>query len=219
MTTTGENKLQKRQQSLPFVALPKATITDNALVYNDQPPTFEEWQAHGTALQKCSGAALWWVGDWFVWGEQQFGEKAYQAVGDYEPETVRKAVWVASRVSLGARRPNLPFTFHQEVAPLDPAAQEHWLAVAESHAMTRQELRASIKAGRVMSQAEIDAQKTIAPALVDVELVFHGAPWQRFVKQQWVDRNKASAEEKRRWLEALREPARMAAELEKELAG
>jgi hypothetical protein len=84
--------------------------------------------------------------------------------------------------------------------------------------MTRQELRASIKAGKIMRQSDIDAQKQIAGALVDVELVFFGAPWQRFVKQQWEARSAVSIEEKRRWLEALREPARMAAQLEQELA-
>jgi len=80
------------------------------------------------------------------------------------------------------------------------------------------ELRASIKVGRIVSQEEIDAQRAIAPALVDVELVFHDPKWLRFVKQQWNDRASIPVDEKRRWLEALREPARMAAELEKELA-
>ena len=121
---TGESKVPQKPQSLPFVALPKATITNNALIYNDQPPTFDEWMTHGAALQQCSGAALWWIGDWFVWGEQQFGESAYQAVGDYEPETVRCAVWVSSRVSRANRRASLSWTHHQQVAALDPADQD-----------------------------------------------------------------------------------------------
>jgi hypothetical protein len=218
MTTTGAIAHQPKPRSLPFVALPKATLTDNALVYSDQPPTFEEWQAHGKALQQCSGAALWWVGDWFVYGENRFGEEAYQAVGDYEPETVRKAVWVSSRVPLRHRTPLLSWKHHDAVASQEPADQVKWLGLAVEHQLTTRELYASIKAGRVVSQSEIDAQKTIAPALVDVELVFHDPKWQRFVKQQWADRNNVPSEEKRRWLEALREPARMAAELEKELA-
>jgi hypothetical protein len=105
------------------------------------------------------------------------------------------------------------------VSALEPAEQVKWLGLAVVNKLTTRELSASIKAGQVVRQADIDAQKQIAGALVDVELVFFGAPWQRFVKQQWEARSAVSTEEKRRWLEALREPARMAAQLEQELNG
>jgi hypothetical protein len=217
MTTTGAITHQPKPQSLQFVALPKASLTENGLTY-DQTPTFAEWEAHGKALQQCSGATLWWVGDWFVYGENRFGEESYQAVGDYEPETVRCAVWVSSRVVLHNRRAEISWNHHKIIASLEPAEQVKWLGLAVEHKLTTRELSASIKAGQVVRQADIDAQKQIAGALVDVELVFHDPKWQRFVKQQWADRNNVPSEEKRRWLEALREPARMAAELEKELA-
>lgn len=217
MTTTGAIAHQPKPQSLQFVALPKASLTENGLTY-DQTPTFAEWEAHGKALQQCSGATLWWVGDWFVYGEGRFGEEAYQGVGDYHTETIRTAVWVCSRVSQRNRRASLGHLHHRLVAAMDEPDQVKWLGLAVEHKLTTRELSASIKAGKIMRQADIDAQKQIAGALVDVELVFFGAPWQRFVKQQWEARSAVSIEEKRRWLEALREPARMAAELEKELA-
>ena len=217
MTTTGAITHQPKPQSLQFVALPKASLTENGLTY-DQTPTFAEWEAHGKALQQCSGATLWWVGDWFVYGEGRFGEEAYQAVGDYEPETVRLSVWVASRCLPANRRKELSHKHHALVAAMLPDEQAKWLDLSVKHKLTTRELSASIKVGQVVRQADIDAQKQIAGALVDVELVFFGAPWQRFVKQQWEARNTVGIDEKRRWLEALREPARMAAELEKELA-
>jgi hypothetical protein len=196
--------------------LPKLAATDSSLIYTEI-PTYAEWDAHGKSLDRCNAAILWWIGDWFIYGENRFGEEAYQAVGEYETETVRWAVWVASRVAQSNRRPELRHKHHQYVAALEPADQVKWLGLAVEHKLTTRELSASIKAGQVVRQADIDAQKQIAGALVDVELVFFGAPWQRFVKQQWEARNTVSIEEKRRWLEALREPARMAAELEKEL--
>lgn len=214
--TTGAITHQPKPQSLQFVALAKLAATDSSLIYTEI-PTYAEWDAHGKSLDRCNAAILWWIGDWFIYGENHFGEEAYQAVGDYEPETVRNAVWVASRVRQ-ANRNSLSYSHHQEVAALEEHDQIKWLAIAESERLTKRELRASIKAGQVVRQADIDAQKQIAGALVDVELVFFGAPWQRFVKQQWEARSAVSIEEKRRWLEALREPARMAAQLEQELA-
>lgn len=214
--TTGVSTRRKEQQELPFVTLPKASLTECALFY-EQTPTYAEWEAHGLALRQCSGAALWWIGDWFVWGEQQFGEEAYQAVGYYEPETIRKAIWISSRIPLANRNSKLSHAHHQEVAACSPGEQGKWLDLAEKEGLTKNELRASIKAGKVVTQDEIDQQRELAPALVDVELVFQTPHWLRFVKQQWIDRDKLPVGEKRRWLEALREPARMAAELEREL--
>lgn len=215
--TTGGTKIQQRQQSLSFVALPKATLTENALAYGEAKPTFDEWQEHGKALQQCSGAALWWVGDWFVYGEQQFGEMAYQAVGDYEPETVRGAVWTCSRVLQKNRKAELGFMHHKMVAAMPESEQVKWLGLAVEHQLTTRELSASIKAGRIVRQPEIDAQKLIGPALVDVELVFHNPQWQRFVKQQWPERDRIDMAEKLRWLAVLREPVEMYETLKREV--
>jgi hypothetical protein len=195
--------------------LPKATLTGNALSY-DKPPTFEEWQAHGKALQSCSGSVLWWIGDWFVWGEKQFGEEAYQAVGDYEPETVRNAVFVCSRVGQ-SNRVSLGFWHHSAVAALDDEQQKRWLAKAEELELTVRELRASIKTGRVVLQAEIEAQKLIAPALTDVGVVFHSPEWMRWEKQKWPERDSLPLAVRREWLRELEVPAKMYETLRKEL--
>lgn len=201
---------------MPFVALPKASLTENALVYN-QKPNFGEWVAAGSLLQRADKAARWWLGDWFVWGEQEFGDQAYQAVEDSDPEQLRWAIYCAQRVALCNRRPKLLFGHHQAVAHLEPAEQDKWLGIAEDKRLSVRELKASIKAGKLMLQEDIDALQRSLPQIGDIAFVFASPVWQRFKHQDWAERDKATIEQRKAWLEMLREPAEMAATLAREL--
>ena len=207
--TTGGKLVQSKQPSKPSITLPNASLTPQALCY-DAKPSFDEWQAHGEFLRSCNGASMWWIGDWFVWGEQEFGEEAYQAVDGYDSETIRKAIWVSNNVTLDRRNPKLSWTHHSCIASCDAASQTKWLDAAQEHDLTQRELQASIKAGKLITQADLDARKAESVGdLLDLQLIFADPRWLRFKKQQWNNRHNLAPEQRLAWLEVLKEAAEM----------
>src|SRR4030042_1838208 len=122
-------KIIKREES--ELVFPACEITAVGLGMPDD-LTFERWEQIGQTLRKIEGARLWWFGDWCNFGERKYGEKYSQALeaGDYEYGTLRDAAWVADRIELSRRRDNCSFSMHREVAPLDEADQDRWLAPA-----------------------------------------------------------------------------------------
>lgn len=95
-------------------------------------PTWDEWEALGLWLQRIDGAIQWWIGDWVNVGELEFGERAAQAVDatGWEIKTLLQYRWVCEKVAIAQRVEGLSFFHHREVADLDAAAQEAWLARA-----------------------------------------------------------------------------------------
>ncbi|MDA2921099.1 hypothetical protein MYX76_16680 [Desulfobacterota bacterium AH_259_B03_O07] len=69
-----------------------------------------------------------WLGDWLNYGERKYGEKYSQALEqtDYEYDTLRKFGYVSDRVEIGNRFPELDWTHHMVVAPLEPKEQIKW---------------------------------------------------------------------------------------------
>ena len=41
--------------------------------------TFDEWQALGATLGRMAESVMFWLGDWWLWGEHHYGEAAAQA--------------------------------------------------------------------------------------------------------------------------------------------
>jgi len=110
--------------------------------------SYDDWLKAGVVLRTIEGAVLWWVGDWYNYGERKYGERAAQAIGgevDLAAETVRAAGWVAGRVEIVRRRTNLSWSHHQEVAALEPKEQDRLLDRAEHESLTRAELRAAVR--------------------------------------------------------------------------
>ena len=107
--------------------------------------TRERWTDIGRTLLVYERAAMWWLGDWFAYGERTFGDDCYQAVPEYANNTVRIAEWVARSIPPEERRADLPFSFHQVVAALDPAIRIAILASAAEERWTRTELRAAVR--------------------------------------------------------------------------
>jgi hypothetical protein len=216
MKNTGVSKPQQTQLELPWQPIPGASATIIGLAY-EQTPTFDQWADHGAKLNLADRAVDWLVGDWFVWGEQQFGEIAYQALDGFMPDQIRKRVFVASRIPLSRRRASLSFTHHALVSGLKPDEQEHWLSQTEKHNLTTKELAASIKHGRIVTELELEAKTPQLPSLVDVSLAFRSPHWSQWKIQQWEKRGTINDDVKRAWLDVLSEPARMYAQLTEEL--
>jgi hypothetical protein len=108
---------------------------------------FETYQDIGLMLGTLRDATAWWIGDWLVWGEGAYGEKAAQAAEllRREPHTLTTYFRVSMYVSPRRRRSKLAWTHHRAVASLPPEEQTEWLRLAEDERLTAGELSARIK--------------------------------------------------------------------------
>lgn len=119
-------------------------------------PTFDEWAHAGAVLKQIGGAVQFWLGDWLAFGEGRYGERVAQALeaSPYEEGTLRNCAYVARAIPPSRRREAVPFAIHQEVAPLPPAEQDHWLAKAEAEQCSRADLRTAIRRARLGAAAD-----------------------------------------------------------------
>lgn len=93
---------------------------------------FETWEALGAWLQTVDGCIHWWTGDWLNWGEDHYGERYAQALSatGWSLSTLEVYAWVAKRVPVENRRPDLSFSHHKAVAHLPPEQQRDLLTRA-----------------------------------------------------------------------------------------
>lgn len=114
---------------------------------------FEEWDRLGLLLRDMTAAMLWWVGDWYLYGEAAYGEKASQAEaisdalgGKLSPETVRQASWVAERFPPVSRLTDVDWGTHQALAGIEPTAERfRLLEQAARERWTRQQARDNVR--------------------------------------------------------------------------
>jgi hypothetical protein len=94
--------------------------------------SFEEWSGIGTWLETVDRAIQWWIGDWMAYGESRYGEQYVQAINatGWALATIKQYQWVAERVPVKNRRPELSFFHHREVADMPPDEQVAWLGKA-----------------------------------------------------------------------------------------
>lgn len=125
------------------------TTTSTALLLPDA-LEFERWQGVGNTLLSIGRAAMWWVGDWYLFGERRYGEQAAQAVGDetgYSARTVQQAAWVAGRFPPSSRLENVDFGTHMALAGVeDPATRGALLERAAAQTWTRRQAREAVRA-------------------------------------------------------------------------
>jgi hypothetical protein len=92
--------------------------------------TFEEWQEIGQMLQSRAKAIMWLIGDWFLFGEDRFGELAAQSIADdtgYSAKTVQQAAWVCGRFLLSRRLEDVSFSTHMAIAGVEDEAKRYEL--------------------------------------------------------------------------------------------
>lgn len=111
-------------------------------------PTIDEWLAFGEHLHVLDQGLQFAIGDYLNYGERSYGEKYSQTalMTGYSAKTLTNFAYVANAVEPSRRRENVPFSHHAEVAPLNPEAQEKWLEQAAEADLTRDQLRAAVKA-------------------------------------------------------------------------
>jgi N6-adenosine-specific RNA methylase IME4 len=124
--------------------------------------TFEEWAEVGTTLSAMSNGVMWWIGDWWRYGDQKYGERAAQALDSesYSYQTFMDAGWVSGQIETSRRREVLSWSHHREVAALEPAVQDELLDRAIQENWTRAEIRQAVndyKRGVVRQALSLEA--------------------------------------------------------------
>jgi N6-adenosine-specific RNA methylase IME4 len=123
--------------------------------------SYDEWLRHGHTIARVQDASMWWLGDWWRYGEHRYGDRARAAELElpWAFQTCMDAGWVASRIGTSRRREVLSWSHHREVAALEPDEQDRWLAAAEQgddpdddgEHWTRAELRAELRSRRSLN--------------------------------------------------------------------
>lgn len=106
---------------------------------------YEDWQSKGSVLLAIHHNINWWIGDWILYGEQNYPDKYSQAVyitGKTEP-TLRNCAWVASVFPPEERvYDDLTHTHYLEVAGIRNKEERHWfLRQASEHNLSALALR------------------------------------------------------------------------------
>jgi hypothetical protein len=108
------------------------------------------------------------LGDWLAFGIERVEKRSWDhsiydeavAVTGYDIGTLQNLASVARSVDVSRRREKLSFSHHVEVASLDEALQRLWLDRALEHELSRHELRASIKAGKIMRLKQLETNRS-----------------------------------------------------------
>jgi len=110
--------------------------------------TYDQWEEAGRRLQEAQEAFSWALCDWLAWGESHYGEDYAQALDNYS----FSEGYVANLQTLfrafppERRRWVLGKSYYQAVLPLTREAQERVLDMVVEDRLTRDELRAAVRA-------------------------------------------------------------------------
>jgi hypothetical protein len=109
----------------------------------------EHWIEIGQALGRVTSASMWWIGDWWAFGEHRYGErKAIVEAEDWDGpafQTCVNAANVCRKIESNRRRLELSFAAHAEVACLETESQEHLLNQAKAKKQNKMQVRDAVK--------------------------------------------------------------------------
>ncbi len=108
---------------------------------------YEEWVEIGEALTNQAKHIMWWLGDWWNYGDRKYGELASQALDFGIPySTFSNAAYVSNKIPLERRVAELSWTHHHEVAYLEDNEKiDKLLLNAYEDSLSVRELRAEVK--------------------------------------------------------------------------
>src|SRR4030095_12168181 len=110
---------------------------------------YDEWRVIGLRLALFKEFTNFALGDWLCYGEAQpWGDRYTQAASDTGIPEDRLMIlkYVSSRVTILVRNKNLKWSFHKEVAKLEPKEQKDWLDRAEKEGWQLKDLRDKLAA-------------------------------------------------------------------------
>jgi hypothetical protein len=153
-------------------------LTDTALILPED-MAFEDWLAYGQRLDRMSRAVMWWLGDWWAFGEHHYGERA-KAVKflPWAFQTCRNAGSVARKFETSRRRDVLPWSHHECVAKLDADDQEDLLNRWEVDQPDRAQARAEANAlKRERDRPQFGPPSTPLTSLGPFDVLYADPPW------------------------------------------
>ena len=103
--------------------------------------SWEEWEGIGATLDRIAGAHMWWIGDWWAFGEHRYGERAAQVTDKSKFKLYMDAGWVSRSVETSLRNEVLSWNHHRVVAPLEPEQQAQLLAEAAEKEWSVRDIR------------------------------------------------------------------------------
>lgn len=84
--------------------------------------TEQEWKQAGSAIARVEGAMMWWLGDWWAFGNHSYGDRKELVESDEwdgpSVKTCEQAGWVCGKFETSRRLENVSFGHHQECASL-----------------------------------------------------------------------------------------------------
>jgi N6-adenosine-specific RNA methylase IME4 len=94
-----------------------------------------DWRDAGASLGRIERAVMWWIGDWWAYGEHRYGDrKAIVEAPDWTGPSFRtcmNAATVCRQFETSRRREVLSFKHHAEVAALPSSEADRLLNAAE----------------------------------------------------------------------------------------
>ena len=140
--------------------------------------TYDEWLALGRKITEVTGAVIWLLGDFLVYGDTHFadakqgeGEKAkriplevYQRLSNetgYAVGTIQNAKSVCARLPFSRRRENLAFSQAQEiVGRAESKNYEFWIDKALTEGLNQKALREQLRKANATHAPEANDQGT-----------------------------------------------------------
>ena len=121
--------------------------------------TYEQWLEIGNNLMQATQNIMWWLGDWWNFGEHKYGELAAQALSMNIPySTFSSAAAVSRAFPLDRRVDGLSWSHHKEVAFMDDEdVQDGLLLESLNQGLTTKGLRQKVKDYKVNELASAEA--------------------------------------------------------------
>jgi N6-adenosine-specific RNA methylase IME4 len=190
LTEVAKAKVVAFSKRSPPLNVP-GTITRTAWV----PPkqlSVEDWLKCGQAFGLVEGAAQWWLGDWWAFGDARYGErKAIVEAEDWDGpsfQTCADAAFVCNKFKETSRRREvLSFNHHRTVAGRPPKEADRLLNWAEepisetgkarSIAALRKEVRASVRAEKKAAYLQRIETTKAKPLEGTYRIILADPPW------------------------------------------
>jgi len=156
--------------------LPTMGIVSDTALEIEEKLTADQWRELGLQIARTRGATQWWIGDWWAFGENKYGErKAIVEADDWEGpafQTCMNAAQIARAYETSRRREVLSFKHHMEVVALSVEWQDKLLDEAEEKDLSTSVLRQRVKEVRsflaqgwtpsqLERKAKVEAGKTV----------------------------------------------------------
>lgn len=106
-------------------------------------PTFEQWLQTGDELWYMKQSVCWLIGDWLNFGEHAYGQKYSQVLDEtrYTLHSLQNIAYTCNAIPVPARRENVSFSGHSEVASLPEDKREMALDKLASREWNRDRVR------------------------------------------------------------------------------